>query len=74
MQSDHEPMVDVQTVADYLNLHPDTIYSYARSGDIPAHKIGGRWRFSLTEIRAHLNRKRDPWVRADRAQRNSRMQ
>jgi excisionase family DNA binding protein len=67
-----EAMVDVHAVAMFLNLHPSTVYSYAHSGDIPAHKIGGRWRFLLSEIRGHVTKPaHDPWVRrVNRAQRS----
>ena len=37
---------DVMTpkqVAEYLQLHPMTIYRYIKEGKIPAAKIGGRY-------------------------------
>ena len=32
-------------VAEYLGLHRETVYLYAKTGRIPAFKIGYTWRF-----------------------------
>lgn len=50
-----EQAVNVAAVAEYLGLHPQTVYVKAKSGDIPGFQIGGRtWRFFLSEVDAHL--------------------
>ena len=41
-------------VADYLGLHRETVYLYAKTGRIPAFKIGYTWRFKRKSI--------DNWV------------
>lgn len=44
---------DVMTVidvADYLKVHPMTIYKYVREGKIPAFKIGTSWRIKKDSI------------------------
>ena len=52
---------DVMTpkqVAEYLQLHPMTIYRYIGSGKIPAAKIGGRYRIKkqvVEELLAEMN-------------------
>lgn len=35
----------IEEVAKYLKLKPQTIYTWAQSGKIPAAKIGKEWRF-----------------------------
>ena len=44
---------DVMTpkqVAEYLQLHPMTIYRYIRQGKIPAAKIGRRYRIKKENV------------------------
>ena len=40
----------LQEVAEYLQLSKDLIYRLAQSGDIPASKVGSRWRFRRERI------------------------
>lgn len=35
----------IEEVAKYLKLKPQTIYTWAQNGKIPAAKIGKEWRF-----------------------------
>ena len=35
----------IEEVAKYLKLKPQTIYTWAQKGKIPAAKIGKEWRF-----------------------------
>ncbi len=46
-----EPLLTVNEVAEYLRLNPRTISNKAQQGIIPAKKIGGKWRFTITAIR-----------------------
>ncbi|TFG62383.1 MAG: helix-turn-helix domain-containing protein [Gemmatimonadales bacterium] len=46
----------VAEVADYLQLSMETVYMYARTGVIPATKIGKHWRFSLERIEEWMSR------------------
>jgi len=34
----------------YLNIHVRTIYRLTKSGKIPGHKVGGRWRFEKATL------------------------
>jgi len=45
---------NIKKVADYLGVHPSTIYRYAQTNKIPAFKIDSDWRFS----RKHI----DQWI------------
>jgi putative molybdopterin biosynthesis protein len=47
-----------QEVADYLRVHVLTIYRYIKAGEIPAAKIGGRYRIDQADVVRFLkNRK-----------------
>lgn len=42
----------VEEVAEYLRIRPTTVYEWAKSGKIPAVKMGRLWRFESEEIEA----------------------
>lgn len=42
--------MDVEEVAQYLNLHLMTVYRMLQSGMLPARKVGGRWRINRQEL------------------------
>ena len=46
----------LEEVAKYLKLKPQTIYSWAQKGTIPAAKIGKEWRFRKSIIDNWFNR------------------
>ncbi len=48
-------IMNVQEVARYLNMVPDTIYRKARAGEIPAVKMGKCWRFPKDTLDRWLN-------------------
>lgn len=39
-----EPLMSMKEVGAYLSIHPMTAWRYARTGVIPAFRVGGRWR------------------------------
>lgn len=47
-----QPVLTVQQVARYLNVHRNTIYRLAQRGGIPAFKVGSDWRFNRESIDA----------------------
>lgn len=49
-------MFNVEEVAEYLGITPDTVYRKARTGEIPGVRIGRIWRFPKDVI--------DDWLRA----------
>ena len=42
-QDDRKATVDVREAAEILGLHPNTVYKYIRSRQLPALHIGRRW-------------------------------
>jgi len=38
-------VMTIKDVADYLGIHPMTVYKFAQKGKLPAFKIGSDWRF-----------------------------
>ena len=40
-----DEIMTIEDVAKYLKLKPQTIYTWAQNGKIPAAKIGKEWRF-----------------------------
>jgi excisionase family DNA binding protein len=49
-----EPMMTVKELADYLRVHPTTVYRLLRQGELPGLRIGSDWRFSRETI--------DQWI------------
>ncbi len=45
-----DQIMTVKEVADYLKVNDRTVYRMAAASTIPAFKVGGSWRFKLTEI------------------------
>jgi excisionase family DNA binding protein len=43
-------VMKIDEVADYLHVHPSTIYRLLKRQEIPAFKIGSDWRFNLESI------------------------
>ncbi len=50
-----DTLLNVQQVAEYLQLNLSTVYQWAQQGRLPAIKLGGRWRFRRTDIEAWLD-------------------
>jgi excisionase family DNA binding protein len=49
-----EPLWTVEDVAQYLKLEPDTVRAMARTGKLPAIKIGKVWRFKKSALNKAL--------------------
>ena len=54
-QSKPESLWTADQVAAYLNVHVQTVYVKAASGDIPSLKIGRGLRFRPSEVEAWLD-------------------
>ena len=48
-------IMNVDEVARYLGIVPDTVYRKARRGEIPAVKMGKVWRFPKETLDKWLN-------------------
>jgi excisionase family DNA binding protein len=40
----------VKEIADYLRIHPTTVYRLLKARKIPAFRVGSDWRFNLESI------------------------
>jgi excisionase family DNA binding protein len=49
-RSSISPVLTLAEVADYLRVHPSTIYRLAKRKAMPAFKVGHDWRFKLELI------------------------
>ena len=48
------PLYTVSQVADYLGVHPHTIYRYLQEGRIKAVRIGSTYRFTAHDINEYV--------------------
>jgi excisionase family DNA binding protein len=46
----NEEMLKIKDVAALLKIGEKTVYSMAKSGELPAFKVRGQWRFSKKDI------------------------
>ena len=51
-----EPVVDSEKAARFLNVNPKTLQKMARTGEVPAYRIGKLWKFPLSDL--------DGWLRS----------
>ena len=54
-----DEIMTLEEVAKYLKLKPQTIYSWAQKGNIPAAKIGKEWRFRKSVVDNWFNKHMD---------------
>ena len=57
MQTEFEQLITSEEAAQLLGIHPKTLQQMARSGKIPAVRVGKYWRFRNSDL--------DSWVRAN---------
>lgn len=43
-------ILTIREVAEYLKLNEKTTYRFVAEGKIPGFKVGGAWRFRMSEI------------------------
>jgi len=53
---DYPEIMNVEEVADLLRVSTQTVYNLARSGKLPAVKVGREWRFNREKVLEALNR------------------
>ncbi len=49
-----EPLLDLHDAAEVLGMHWKTLESKARNKEVPAFKVGKRWRFRLSSLNSWL--------------------
>ena len=49
-ESRQKNVLTVRELAEYLSVHPSTIYRMLKDGTIPAFRLGSDWRFNLESI------------------------
>ncbi len=57
-------------VAELLNVSPSTALEMAKRGEIPGRKVGGRWKFVIAEVDAHIARLQGREAAGQRADRD----
>ncbi len=43
-------VMNIREASDYLGVSPDTLYRYVYEDQIPAFKLGNRWKFKKTVL------------------------
>jgi excisionase family DNA binding protein len=51
-------LMTTREVLVYLRVTPRTVYRLIREGDLPAVRMGGRWRFRRADLDGWLERQR----------------
>lgn len=51
-----EPVIDSEEAARFLNINAKTLQKMARTGHIPAYRIGKLWKFRISDL--------DEWLRS----------
>ena len=59
MSEINEKWSSLEEAAEYLGVTKDTIRSWIKKTDIPAHKVGRLWKFKFSEV--------DEWVKSGKS-------
>jgi len=55
--SESREVINIRQASQYLGVSPDTLYRYITEGEIPAFKLGNRWKFRKTILDRWMERK-----------------
>jgi len=55
--SESREVMNVRQASQYLGISPDTLYRYTTEGEIPAFKLGNRWKLRKTILDRWMERK-----------------
>jgi excisionase family DNA binding protein len=50
-------VMNIRQASHYLGVSPDTLYRYVCEGEIPAFKLGNRWKFKKTILDRWMEKK-----------------
>ena len=59
----HDDLMNAGEVADYLGVHVNTVRIWAREGRLPARRMGTKWRFERSAVKAATLPPPDPGPR-----------
>ena len=54
---DSREVMNLRQASQYLGVSPDTLYRYICNGQVPAFKLGSRWKFRKTVLDRWMERK-----------------
>lgn len=55
----NEEVLKIKDVATLLKVGEKTVYSMAQSGELPAFKVRGQWRFSKKDMDEWINKQKE---------------
>ncbi len=55
----NEEVLKIKDVAELLKVGEKTVYSMARTGELPAFKVRGQWRFSRKDINSWIEQQKN---------------
>ena len=50
VMADSREVMNIRQASQYLGVSPDTLYKYVNEQQIPAFKLGNRWRFKKSKL------------------------
>jgi excisionase family DNA binding protein len=50
-------VMNIRQASQYLGVSPDTLYRYICEGEVPAFKLGNRWKLKKTILDRWMERK-----------------
>ncbi|HEX2712469.1 MAG TPA: helix-turn-helix domain-containing protein [Candidatus Acidoferrales bacterium] len=50
-------VMNLRQASQYLGVSPDTLYRYICDGEVPAFKLGNRWKFKKATLDRWMERK-----------------
>ena len=55
--ADSREVMNLRQASQYLGVSSDTLYRYIGSGEVPAFKLGNRWKFSKAVLDRWMEKK-----------------
>ncbi len=57
MMAESREVMNIRQASQYLGVSPDTLYRYICDGEVPAFKLGNRWKFKKATLDRWMERK-----------------
>jgi excisionase family DNA binding protein len=70
----HKDVMTLREASTYLGVSPDTLYKYLNEHQIPAFKLGNRWRFKKDLLDRWIEKVSEPVLEINAARSASRSQ